>query len=127
MEAWVLDQLAGLGGVVSRRMFGGAGLYREGVMFGLISGGDETLYFKVSEETRAEYEALGSSPFQPFEEGPTMSYFEVPADVIEDEERLCAYAERAFEVAIAARRAKKKAKRAPKKKAAKKKRAKRKR
>ena len=32
---YVLDQLSSWGGVTSRRMFGGAGLYRDGKMFGL--------------------------------------------------------------------------------------------
>lgn len=35
-SAYVLDQLAGLGGVSSRAMFGGRGLYFEGVFFGIL-------------------------------------------------------------------------------------------
>src|SRR6266850_109989 len=42
---YVLEQLAGLGHVVQRRMFGGAGLYHDERFFGLIA--RDTLYFKV--------------------------------------------------------------------------------
>lgn len=53
--AHVLELLDGLGAVGARRMFGGYGLYRNDVMFALIA--DDTLYFKVDEHNRAEFEA----------------------------------------------------------------------
>ncbi len=54
---YVLEQLGGLRGAVSRRMFGGAGLYYEELFFGLIS--RDTLYLRVNETNRRDYEALG--------------------------------------------------------------------
>ncbi|MFZ0009254.1 MAG: TfoX/Sxy family protein, partial [Steroidobacteraceae bacterium] len=53
--AYVLDQLAELGGVRSRRMFGGAGLYCDELFFGLIA--DDTLYLRVDVSNRADYTA----------------------------------------------------------------------
>lgn len=50
-----------LGGVEFRRMFGGRGIFRDGVMFGLVA--FDTLYFKVDDETRPALEAEGSEPF----------------------------------------------------------------
>ena len=50
-QAYVIDQLAGLAQVRSRRMFGGVGLYANDVFFGLID--DDTLYFKVDDIDRA--------------------------------------------------------------------------
>ncbi len=44
---YVLDQLSAWGSVSVRRMFGGAGLYREGRMFGLIA--DDVVYLKVDD------------------------------------------------------------------------------
>lgn len=116
-EAWVIDQLAAFGPVRPRRMFGGVGLYHEEVMFGLIMGGDEGVYLKVSDETRPDYLALGSKPFQPYDEGASMSYFEVPPEILEDEERLAEWARRAFDVAWATKRKKpaRKKKAAPRK------------
>ena len=81
---WVLEHLSGAEGVSSRRMFGGFGLYRNGVFFGIISG--DTLFFKASETSRADYETRGMARFRPYRNKPllSMSYYEVPADVLED-------------------------------------------
>ncbi len=63
----VLDLLAPLGPVAARPMFGGFGIYLDGVMFALIA--DDTLYLKVDEGTRPDYEAAGSAPFRPRPKG----------------------------------------------------------
>jgi DNA transformation protein and related proteins len=52
---YVLEQLSGLRGVASRRMFGAVGLYSDGAFFGLIS--SDVLYFKVGDSNRPDYEA----------------------------------------------------------------------
>ncbi len=101
---WVLEQLSGAEGISSRRMFGGFGLYCKDVFFGIISG--DTLYFKVSDAGRAEYAARGMAPFRPYRDRPlvSMSYFEVPSDVLEDADECVRWAMRA----VAAGAAKKK-------------------
>lgn len=100
---YVLEQLAAMPAITARRMFGGVGLYSDGLFFALI--GDDTLYFKVDDGNRADYESRGMRPFVPFDEKPTlvMSYYQVPPDVLEDPEQLCAWARRAVQVALAAR------------------------
>jgi DNA transformation protein len=100
--SYVLEQLAPLGGVTSRRMFGGAGLYCEGIFFGLIAG--DVLYFKVGDENRADYETRGMQPFRPYADQPgtSMSYFEVPADVLEDREECAQWARRGLAAASVA-------------------------
>lgn len=81
--AYVLDQYAAWGGVESRRMFGGAGLYRDGKMFGLIA--DDVVYLKADDTNRARFVDAGSGPFKPFPNRPTaMSYYEAPAHVLEN-------------------------------------------
>ena len=52
---YVLEQLATFGGVSLRPMFGVHGLFKGGVIFGLISDGE--LYFKTDESNRADFEA----------------------------------------------------------------------
>jgi len=101
---WVLEQLSGVEGISSRRMFGGFGLYCKDVFFGIISG--DTLFFKVSDAGRAEYETRGMAPFRPYRDRPlvSMSYYEVPADVLEDADECVRWAMRA----VAAGAAKKK-------------------
>jgi DNA transformation protein len=99
------DQLASFGPMTIRRMFGGAGLFRDGVMFGLIA--DETLYLKTGDANRADFEAAGMGPFTYTGKSKpvSMSYHEVPADVLEDPDLLSAWAGKAFAVAQAAKAA----------------------
>ena len=112
---YVLEQLARLPGVRSRRMFSGAGLYQDEVFFGLLF--RDTLYFKVNDSNRPDYEARGMAQFRPYEDRPQVSftYYEVPAEVLEDRDELVAWARRsvAAGVAIEAAKAAKRAKRTP--------------
>ena len=100
--AYVLEQLAGLAGVSSRRMFGGVGLYCEELFFGLID--NDTLYLRVNDDNRADYTARGMSAFRPYADRPelSMSYYEAPADVLEDPAQLVSWARRSVAVAMAA-------------------------
>ncbi len=106
---YVLEQLERTGRVTSRRMFGAVGLYCDSVFFALVD--DDTLYFKVDDTTRPDYETRGMKPLRPFKDKPEVSltYFTVPADVLDDAEELVKWARRA--VAIAAAAPKKKARR----------------
>jgi DNA transformation protein len=101
---FVLDQLADLPGLASRRMFGGVGLYADGLFFGLID--DDVLYLKVDDTNRGDFEQRGMDRFRPYADRPeeSMSYYVVPADVLEDAETLCAWARRSMGVALVARR-----------------------
>ena len=53
--------MAGFGPVTIRPMFGGAGVYHDGLMFALVD--DEVLYFKVDETSRPAFEAENLPPF----------------------------------------------------------------
>ena len=91
----VNDVFSRLKGVTARAMFGGHGLYLDGKIFAIIA--DEVLYFKTDESNRAEYETRGSKPFT--YEGArgrkvAMSYWEVPATILEDTELVAEWAER---------------------------------
>jgi DNA transformation protein len=93
---YVLDQLRAVAPVTSKAMFGGVGIYSRGTFFALIA--DDVLYFKVNATTRPTYEAAGSKPFNPFGKG-TMGYYELPADVLENEEELGEWMKAALAVA----------------------------
>lgn len=106
----VSARLTPLGPVSARPMFGGFGIYLDGVMFGIIASG--ILYFRVDETTRADYERTDSGPFTYNRKGRTVEmdgYWRVPAKTYEDPERLIHWAERAHDTA---RRSKYRAKRA---------------
>lgn len=79
---YVLEQLGELGPVTARAMFGGHGLYLGDQFFAIVH--RDRLYFKADESSRPEYEQRGSEPFRPNERQTLKSYWEVPADVIED-------------------------------------------
>jgi len=99
---FVLDQLAGLKGVSARRMFGGAGLYLRGIMFGLIA--DDKAYLRVDDSNRKSFKDAGSGPFHPYGKKVTMPYYEVHVDVLEDPGDFCAWAEKALAAAMRQRR-----------------------
>ena len=92
-EAFVLEQLSGLGRVRSRRMFGGVGLWLDQTFFGLVVGSAGDVYFKVDDGNRGAYEAAGSGPFKPFtDRGYAMSFWCVPAEVIDDPDEMAGWA-----------------------------------
>lgn len=94
---YVLDQFREWGEISVRKMFGGAGLYREGKMFGLVA--DDTVYLKVDETNRAQYEAAGSRPFKPWEYKPmVMSFWELPPDVFECPPELAQWADASLSI-----------------------------
>jgi DNA transformation protein len=79
-------------------MFGGVGIYAAELFFALLD--DDTLYFKVDDATRPQFEDRGMAPFRPYgEDGEIMGYYEVPADVLEDPEELAAWVGAALGVA----------------------------
>lgn len=96
------DQLADFGEVQIKKMFGGIGLFREGMMFGKI--GNDKLWLKVDAHNQADYEAKGMKAFYSEKKKKGMPYWEVPVDVIEDKTLMKEWAIKAFE---AAKRAKK--------------------
>jgi DNA transformation protein len=106
---YVLEQVAGLSPVTPRRMFGGVGLYHSERIFGLIFG--DTLYFKVDDSNRPDYEARGMGRFRPYADRPqlSMTYYEVPADALEDADECVMWARKS--AAIAAARPKRAARR----------------
>jgi len=97
---YVVEQLSGWAQVTVRRMFGGAGLYREGTMFAVLA--DDVAYLKVDDSNRDDFVRAGSAPFEPYPDKSktTMhSYYEIPADVLEDRDELARWAQRSWLVA----------------------------
>ena len=91
---FVLDQLRELDGVEARWMFGGYGLYRDETFFGILHKGK--LYFKVDESTVSEYRKRKMKPFRPNPRQTLKSYYQVPVEILEDNERLCDWAVKAI-------------------------------
>ena len=84
---FVAGQLHGMENVTFKKMFGGAGIFHEGKMFGLLH--RSQMYLKVNDTNRMEFEGAGSQRFQPFPNKPMkMPYYEVPPEVLEDSKKL---------------------------------------
>ncbi len=93
---FVLEQLAPLGKITSRPLFGGHAIYRDGVVFALVS--RNTLFLKVDALTRERFESKGLAQFNPFEDPKAkMQYFAAPADIFESEDGLQLWAGLAIE------------------------------
>ena len=94
---YILNQLSPLGDVTAKRMFGGVGLFRDGLMFGLIA--DYILYLQVDDSNRGTYQAVGMRPFRPGEKSPVTPYYQVPVGVMEDKETLAQWAQKSYAIA----------------------------
>ena len=88
------DAMQEIRGVTARAMFGGHGIYKDGVIFAIIV--KDELYLKADEKNLSEYKKRGSEPFS--YEGKNkkmvaMSYWRLPAEVLEDREMLADWVE----------------------------------
>ena len=112
---YVVDDLLGeVEGARAKAMFGGYGIYKGDVFFAIIA--DDELYYKADASTQTDFKALGSQPFQysrKDKSAVTMSYWKLPAEILDDRERLAEWTERAVRVAVSGALAKKPASRRP--------------
>ncbi len=94
----VNDVLKDIPGITSKSMFGGWSLYLDGVIFGMIIDGE--LYFKVSEESKKDFDNRGSRPFtyQGKHKAVTMSYWTLPEEILENKQELTRWIERSTKV-----------------------------
>ena len=114
------DLFSAFAAVTTRAMFGGHGVYRDGVIVAIVI--DEAIYLKVDAETRAAFEAAGCEPFVYEAKGKAvpMSYWSVPEDALDSPQEFRPWAQRAWEAALRKPKPKPKPKKAAAKKAAKK-------
>ena len=90
---FVLEHLATLDGLRCKRMLGGHGLYCGAVFFGILLHGQ--LHFRTHPDTLPDYLACGAPVFAPSEKQVLQNYREVPAEILEDNDRLMHWARKA--------------------------------
>jgi iron-sulfur cluster assembly protein len=93
----------------ARRMFGGAGVFRDGLMFALII--NEVLYLKADEATEGDFKAEGLSPFTYETKRDTrtvMSYWRAPERCLDDPDDMTEWCRKAYAVALKTVKPKKK-------------------
>lgn len=88
------------GPVSIRRMFGGYGIFHEGLMFGLVS--RETLYLKTDAGNVSHFDTLGLGAFEYTRKGRTvrLSFHMAPEEILDDPEEAAVWARRSFEAAL---------------------------
>ena len=99
---FVKERLSALPSLATTRFFGGVGISSGGIQFAMVM--DGAAYFVVNDDTRSTYERIGSECFS-YKKGRgrvnVRRYYSVPAEVLEDEERLLEMARKAIVVANA--------------------------
>ncbi len=101
--SYLMELLAPFGAVRARRMFGGHGIFREELMFGIVA--DETLFLKADDKNRADFEARGLERFVYYKKGKPMylSYYQAPEEALDNSGDMLAWAGRSFAAAIRSR------------------------
>jgi DNA transformation protein len=101
------EQLAPLGGLSMRRMFGKTGMFCDGVMLGMVR--DNTLYFRVDDENKAFFkEAEAFPPLNYEKKGGSidLAFWRAPERLFDEPDELVAWAKQALAAAhrVAAKR-----------------------
>ena len=100
---YLVELFEQFGPVLVRRMFGGYGIYHDGVMFGLVV--NDTLYLKADETTVAAFESRGLGRFEYDKAGKKihLSYYMAPEEIFDNPEQAAVWARRACAVAVRAK------------------------
>ena len=88
------------GPIHTRRMFGGHGVWHQGLMIGLVAA--DTLYLKVDAQTRGQFAARGLGPFEYSRKGKmvALSYCRAPEEMLESPNEAVAWARLAYAAAL---------------------------
>ena len=96
------DLFQAFGKIAVRRMFGGAGLFADGLMIGIVM--DDQIYLKTDDQSRAAFIAEKCKPFTYGAKGGkrvSLNYFAIPDRLLDDPEEFAAWARTAERVARA--------------------------
>lgn len=98
---YLLELLSPLDNIKSKKMFGGYGIYKDNIFFALVS--EEILYFKVDDSNIKDFQAYDSKPFSYENKNKktiSMSYFQVPVEILENQSELITFANKSINAAI---------------------------
>lgn len=99
---FALEQIGRVARITPKRMFGGIGVYVGDVHFAILQ--RDTVYLRVDDDNRADYEAAGMPPFKPYADRDTvMPYCELPVEILEDEDALRSWVTKSIRAATRAR------------------------
>ena len=106
LATYVAEQLASLGRISSRGIFGGVGIFLEERLLGIVI--DDKLYLHTDKSNLDEYAARGMPQFKPYPNAfdLTTDHHQVPPEIVRDPEQLRLWSQRALTAAIEAARIK---------------------
>jgi DNA transformation protein len=99
---YVMELLGPFGTVGARRMFGGHGVYLDGLMFAIVS--EDMLYLKADEMNRIEFEQAGCESYSYARKGSraALGFFRPPEEAMESPELMLPWARTAYAAALRA-------------------------
>lgn len=99
---YIIDLMQAAGPVYAKGMFGGHGIFLDGLMFGLVA--NSILYLKTDKESEIDFKDRGLQAFTYSKKGKTikMSYYQAPEDALENSEEMNFWANRAYSAALKA-------------------------
>lgn len=98
---WVQEHFAGLGPLTIRRMFGGAGVYADGLIFALLN--DGVVWLKADDQNAPALRKAGSRQFTyPTKDGVMMSvaYWSLPEPAVDDPDAAVRWARMSLDAAL---------------------------
>lgn len=96
---YVVDLLSPLGPTSYKFMFGGYGIYVDGLIIAIVAG--DQLMLRADDENRPDFEALGIGPFQPYvNKNHSMPFYTVPDEVMDDPDALLEWARKAMDATL---------------------------
>ncbi len=103
-NAFLEEILANWHPITIKRMFGGEGVFREGIMFALIT--DDELYFKTDSKTKQVFEDMNCSQFlyEKKDKIVRMNFFKAPEECYDSAEKMEYYADMAWQTALTAQK-----------------------
>ncbi len=101
---FLVEVFENFGEITTRKMFGGYGIYHQGIMFGLVA--DDVLYLKTDKSSEGLFIDEGLKPFE-YDKGEKvvkMSYYQAPDVIYDDRQAAANWAKLAFQTAQKAKR-----------------------
>jgi DNA transformation protein len=95
---YALDLFNPLGRLTSKTLFGGNAILKNNITFAMVF--DGSIYLKTNKNTVKKYLDLDSKPLSYKKNNKTISlrYYEIPIEVIDDEDQLMQWAIEAYEI-----------------------------
>lgn len=100
---YILELLKPMHGVSAKRMFGGHGIFKNGLMFALLA--DDEIYLKADQKLIPEFEKLNCEQFTYFKKGKPfkLGYFKAPPEALDVSHIMCEWGEKSYAAALRAR------------------------